>query len=65
MGLFVFEPKDGGRALAAIVTPITLTADQAKVRPDKVCAAILEALKKVPGKGIEKMPKTAAVGKRR
>jgi hypothetical protein len=46
-GLLVFAPKDGRAALAAIVTPLTLTADQAKSNPDKVRAELLQALTNV------------------
>jgi len=57
-GLLVVNPKDGRQPLAVVVTPLVhLAAHQAKSHPDKVRAAILNALENAPGKVIEKMPK--------
>ena len=60
-GLVVVAPKAGGKALALAVAPLKgLTADQAKAQPSEVQRAIRKALKKAPGKTVEKSSKTPA-----
>jgi hypothetical protein len=57
-GLVVVAPKADGKALALAVTPLKrLTADQAKLEPDKVQRAIRKALKKTARKTLEKPSK--------